>query len=543
MIEVPVLIVGAGPGGMSLALGLERFGVQSMLIDRQATTMDHPRARANNSRTMEIFRLWGLEQEFRALQPTTVRVEGILYCESVMGPTVARGHLVGPSSNTAAPACWVPQNHTEALLAKALATATHTEVRRGVSLVAYEYDENCVVARIRDVETEDEVEVRARYLVGFDGAGSRTRKILGVKMEGPSNVVCMNTYSYRAPVGHLPQIQGTISIDVVPADPDVPSGMLVGDLSDRDRWLFSQFSPAGAITTQPPVLSEQELQDVARIHWGIPDLEIEFESFQSFKVGAQIAEIWRQGPVLLGGDAAHAVISAGGFGLNSAIADAHNLAWKLAMVIQGLASADLLDTYTVERRPLEELCRSWAIHNMTVRREHLRRAWQSRNVDVPNFREALLDMDNWVRSEGLELGCIYQRGALIDDGSLVAPYDAMYYWHSDRPGARFPHVWIDIDRSESTIDWFDTAFVLVCGPDACEWERAAKAVAADTGIPLEVRVLSNMSGPFTFGPDEAVLVRPDGFVAWRPGTFIGDKTAALLDALGAVLAGGTEARR
>ncbi|GAA5056133.1 hypothetical protein HNP84_006971 [Thermocatellispora tengchongensis] len=142
------------------------------------------------------------------------------------------------------------------------------------------------------------------------------------------------------------------------------------------------------------------------------------------------------------------------------------------------------------------------------------------------------------------MGYVYTDGAIVDDGSPVPPYDSRRYWPTDRPGARFPHFWMDVEKTESSIDWFDTSFVLVCGPEAEGWHRAGEDLAAagpaTGGVPLRVRRLPHLLGPLTIGREGAVLVRPDGHVAWRARE-AGDGTR-VAEALARVLAGGTLAR-
>jgi tetracenomycin A2 monooxygenase-dioxygenase len=135
------------------------------------------------------------------------------------------------------------------------------------------------------------------------------------------------------------------------------------------------------------------------------------------------------------------------------------------------------------------------------------------------------------------MGFIYGDGAVVDDGSPLPPHDPQRYWPTDRPGARFPHMWIDAEHTESTIDWFDTAFVLVCGPHAQGWEQAGLDLAASLPVRLDTRRLPHLLGPLSIGFTGAALVRPDGHVAWRtrgPGD-----PAELRSALNQVLAGGT----
>jgi tetracenomycin A2 monooxygenase-dioxygenase len=152
----------------------------------------------------------------------------------------------------------------------------------------------------------------------------------------------------------------------------------------------------------------------------------------------------------------------------------------------------------------------------------------------------LLEMSNHLNSEGQGFGKTYEHGAFIDDGTPVPPHDPRAYWPATRPGMRLPHMWIDPEHTTSTIDWLDGTFVLVCGPDADSWRAAAADAGAISPVPLTVRTLPNMGGAFTFGADGAVLVRPDGVVAWRPESR--GSATELVHAVQRILAGGTLSR-
>ena len=138
------------------------------------------------------------------------------------------------------------------------------------------------------------------------------------------------------------------------------------------------------------------------------------------------------------------------------------------------------------------------------------------------------------------MGYVYDDGAVVDDGSPVLPLDARYYWPTDRPGARFPHMWVDTDLTRSTIDWFDTELVVVCGPHADGWRVAAKKVAIEVSVPVAVRSLGALAAPLEMGRRGAVLVRPDGHVAWRARGESEQPEHALRAALDAVLRGGAD---
>ncbi|MDN3057010.1 FAD-dependent monooxygenase [Streptomyces sp. SRF1] len=531
MINVPVLVVGGGPVGMSLALLLDRFGVPSLLVERRASTTTHPKARGCHARTMEQFRVWGIEDRIRrAGLPQESDVA--CWCESLNGPLVAYTQPA-PSVNTPAPRSIVPQDAVEEALDHALSTRPGAQVRRLTELVSFVQDEEGVTARVRSVADGDEFAVRAQYLVGCDGANSRVRGLLGIEMDGPELLHLMANHYYRADVGHLPHVRSAIGFLVRPSDRSRPDVNVLATGPDGDRWLAVQKLEMG----EEPI-SEERLIELVREYWEIPDLHVERINVMNWRMSAQVAKRFRKGRVFLAGDAAHRFPPAGGNGLNSGVQDVHNLAWKLVMALSHQGGDALLDTYESERRPVAQSNTDFAIRNQE-RMDTMDEAIRHRHEDPQAWRDLLLDMDNQLHSEGQSMGYVYNDGAIVDDGSFLPPYDSRHYWPTDRPGARFPHFWMDVEKTESSIDWFDTSFVLVCGPDGEGWHQAGEALRADGAVPLEVRKLPHLLGPVSIGRDGAVLVRPDGHVAWRA-THAGDPRV-LRDALTRVLAGGTRA--
>ncbi|MFD2157172.1 MULTISPECIES: FAD-dependent monooxygenase [Rhodococcus] len=531
-IDVPVLIVGGGPAGMSLALQLDRLGIRSMLAERRPTTTKHPKAFGCQARTMEHFRVWGIEDRVRAAGlPATADV--VCWCESLSGPLVAYTHPEA-TLNTPAPKSIVSQDAVEEALDAALGTSPAANIRRSTELVSFEQDVDGVSARLRSVETAEEVLVRAQYLVGCDGADSVVRDRLGVEMDGPETIALWASHYYRADLSRLPHVRSAIGFLVRPSDPSRPHIDVLASGPDADRWRFLEKLKEG----QEP-LTEQQLIALVRDYWEIPDLKVELINVMPWRMSAQVAKEFRRGRVFLAGDAAHRFPVTGGMGLNSGIQDVHNLAWKLAMVLDGQAEEMLLDTYEAERRPVAQDNTEWSVGNFR-RMQEMDVAFQNRREDPRTWRDLLVDMDEQINCEGQSLGYIYADGALIDDGSPMPEHEAQYYWPTDRPGARFPHIWIDADQTESTIDWFDTSFVLVCGPGAQGWARAGTALATELDLALEIKQLTALLGPLTIERDGAVLVRPDGYVAWRA-TGPGDP-GELRDALERVVAGGTLAR-
>jgi hypothetical protein len=218
--------------------------------------------------------------------------------------------------------------------------------------------------------------------------------------------------------------------------------------------------------------------------------------------------------VLLTGDAAHRFPPNGGYGMNSGVQDAHNLAWKLALVLGGQAAPRLLDSYDLERRPVAESNADFSYRN-ALRFRHVDEALRSGNRERIEFW--IRDSNHHIHSIGQSLGFSYDEGAVVPDGTIKPALGPGRYEPSDRPGARFPHIWLDLARRQSTLDWFDKTFVLVTGPDADAWMQAQKAVADRRSVPLRLRVLDqpHMHEGLQVGAKGALLVRPDGHVAWR----------------------------
>jgi 2-polyprenyl-6-methoxyphenol hydroxylase-like FAD-dependent oxidoreductase len=535
--QTPVLIVGGGPVGLALSLVLDRFGVDHIVIERQLAPSPHPKARGLTARTMETLRVWGLDAAVRAgsLHPEAdsdaVELGWIQhYCESVTGRILG---VTSPEASIYTPVakCSVAQDVVEQVLSDSIESNRHSDLRRGCELVSHVEDSTGVLARVRRVIDGSEFDVRARYVIACDGAASAVRESLGLELIGPGTLADMASYYYRADVSHVPHARRTASFLVFPNDPDVPGGTILASDSKAIRWLYLQRleDPDQAL------MSEDRFIDVTRTLWGIPDLHVEFISALRWRMRAAVPTSIRVGRVLLAGDAAHNIPPTGGLGLNTGIQDVHNLGWKLALVLRGQAADTLLDTYDLERRPVATQIMEWSVANNERLNVTLPEAIRGRDDNVDLWRAAIRDVENHTHSEGLAMGYVYSSPAVIDDGSPRPRVDARHYWPSDRPGARYPHMWLDADETQSTIDWFDTDLVVVCGPEGERWRAAAAEVAAATGLPIVAHRLPWMAAPINMQRDAAVLVRPDGHVAWRPPAELDDKAGALRAAVFTVL--------
>src|SRR5690606_29624319 len=256
------------------------------------------------------------------------------------------------------------------------------------------------------------------------------------------------------------------------------------------------------------VMNEELALEVLRSAIGVPDLPMRIRQIIPWEAEASVATRFQQGRVFIAGDAAHIVPPNGGFGGNTGVQDAHNLAWKLAMVLQGRAGPSLLETYTVERQPVG----AFTVDQAYVR--YATRVVPERGTD---------DVKPYVDDLVVEIGYQYRSTAIAgsSDGPLFVHPDEL----RGRPGSRAPHVWLERNGARiSTLDLFGRNFVALAGPEGGAWRAAAEKATAALRFPIDFAQIGgdglvDVNGKFLdaygLAPSGAVLVRPDGFVAWR----------------------------
>lgn len=526
-----VFIVGGGPVGLAMSLLLDRFGIGCVVVEKNATTTDHPKSRGCWVRTMEIFRQWGIEKAIRdrGLQDNS---DMFVFLDSIAGHEFGRTR---PEPNTGHTPAWkslVAQDAVEGEILRVVERSQHVTVLFNTEWESFEETNSGVRIKTRSSVTGETEEWHATYLIAADGAGSRTRRAAGIDMVGPSTLAVMSNEYWRADLSHLPIAREAAGFIIVPSRPDLPRAGIL-NTNGRDRWLtVTQIGLAQDDRERP--WTDQEFIEIARGHAGIPDLDVTLLNRSIWRVSMQVAETFRKGRVLLVGDCAHRFPPTGGFGLNSGVQDAHNLAWKLAFVLKGIASERLLDSYSSERKPVAQSNANFSYGNR-LRFGLTDDAVRSRNPDRIQFW--INDMDNHLHSIGQNLGHNYEDGAVIPDGTVTKALNSRYYTPTDRPGARFPHIWLDPSRKRSTLDWFDKEFAVVAGPLGNEWLEAGKQVSEKTGVALSLKQLSaaDPTEGFQLGVRGAVLVRPDGHVAWRMPWLPSDPARELAGALSALL--------
>jgi 2-polyprenyl-6-methoxyphenol hydroxylase-like FAD-dependent oxidoreductase len=530
--RVPVVIVGGGPVGLAMAMQLHRFGIAFVLVERSEGVTDHPKARGVDIRSMELFRRWGVEEKIKArgLPPGS---DSFAFVESMTG--YEYGRTVPELNIGQSPSwrCMVSQDVIEEELHDVVRHSKVGRVLYKTEFLRFTDDGDGVTVETRDLKTGALHTWRADILIGADGAGSSVRRQAGIEMRGPLTLAVMANEYWMADLSRVPRVEYTAAWRIAPQNP-TESIWTVLNTNGKNRWLS-----AGHVGREnderPGERNDAEVVALARKQSGVPDLEVKVISRSIWRLSRQVAASFRAGRIFIIGDAAHRFPPNGGFGMNSGIQDAHNLAWKLKFVFEDRAGWELLDTYDRERRPVAESNADFSLGNQK-RFLATDEALRSGNRDQIDFW--IRDTDNHLHSSGQSLGFAYEDGAVIADGTARVPQLARYYAPTDRPGARFPHWWTNLARTESTLDWFDGEFVLVAGPRADGWLEAARAVSAKARIPIDVRPLDEPyeAKGLHVGLRGALLVRPDGHVAWRKPWLPADPVAELGSAVATLLA-------
>lgn len=526
--QVPVLIVGAGGAGLSLALLLRQQRIPSLLIERRSDVSWYPRARTLNFRTLEVFRGLGLAAEVRAAGAAMSRMfrkHSLAESsqEEVLNPVALVEHLEEISPE---PLGWYcPQSRLEPLL-RAVAKQRGADVRYGTELIAFTQDDTGVTGNTSDV--------RAEYLIAADGAHSRIRETLAIPTQGLGELPESQIFVYfRADWGEL--IRG-YEADAILVANEGGHGMFL--ITDQDRGMFViTYAPTRGESAQD--YTTERCKELLLAALGKPEMAVEVVDMADWRPIQRVAERFQEGRVFLVGDAAHTMPPYLGLGVNTAIQSAQNLAWKLAAVLKGQATVQLLATYQTERHPVGKLA---AEQSLTGPAAVL-------------FEKAMRGTSQLHLKEPLPIlypivGYRYRSEAILSEDAASSSPDAIELLEplslSGLPGSRVPHVWIEQQGQRiSTLDLLDGRFVLLTGAGASAWSKAAEQAAAKLGIALaayrigpdaDLRDLEN-GWPAKLGvsSEGAVLVRPDGFVAWRTNTLPTPPGPGLLQVLWHIL--------
>jgi putative polyketide hydroxylase len=534
MLDIPVLISGGGPVGLTASLLLSRHGVRSLLVERHPGTALTPKARGINARTMEIFRQCGIDAAIRDAGLAEGRLGLIVWTESLAGKEIERrvpGRATAKNmAMTPVKNCLCAQDDLEPVIRRFAEEAGGTEALRfNTELTSFNQREGAVTGTLTDRTTGVETPFTARYLIAAEGAQSRVRRALNVNMTGEEKVYDSVNILFHADltrwVEHRPAALYFVEQE------DLRATFLT--INGTDRWGFLIHGPK-KYGWQPQDFTPEFCAELIRKAAGVPDLAVSVLGVSPWQASAIVADTYRVGDVFLAGDAAHEMPPTGGFGLNTGVQDVHNLTWKIAAVLRGQACAKLLDSYHAERQPLGQIITQNSLANALSMGRNAR---QSKVLPRPEF----------LNEQGLIFGASYQSTAVVPDGTPPAAVDdpVTDYVPSGRPGSRAPHVWLTRGNEKiSTIDLFGPHFVLLAGPDGEAWRRAAQAISP-SWPPLLVftvgkdgdlgDVEGNWQVAYGVDTDGAVLVRPDGHVAWRSRTVASNPLVVLRTALDCVL--------
>jgi 2-polyprenyl-6-methoxyphenol hydroxylase-like FAD-dependent oxidoreductase len=530
--SLPVLIVGAGCAGLSLSLMLHQQEIATVLVERRPDVAWYPRARNLNFRTLEVFRGLGLEPQVIAagahfsqvLRKETLASQGEEGSPSIEQFLHIADHL---EIVTPEPPFWYcPQSRLEPLLL-AETKRRGCDVRYNTELISFTQESGRVSATIRDRATGTASVLQADYLLAADGAHSHIRKALGVKEEGLGVLDEHYIFIYfRAPWGDL--IRGYENDAILIDRPGIRGFFAI---TDADRGMFIvQEESAGDYTVE-------RCRELILNGIGKPDLAVEIVEIAHWQPAQLVAEHFGWDRVFLVGDAAHTMPPKLGLGANTAIQSAQNLAWKLAAVLKGQASQDLLSTYHVERHPV-----GWLAAEQSL-------VGPAASLLTKGSDDKLLPAEKRIPFFSLIAGYRYRsRAVLSEDPVSSEPAEIELLERPEslagQPGTRVPHSWLGRGGQRiSTLDLLDGRFVLLAGPEGAAWCTAMRAAADGLGMNAAayrigadlIDTENKWQAKMGVSPDGAVLLRPDGFVAWRSRTVTADPQSSLVQVLSQIL--------
>lgn len=557
--ETTVLVVGAGPVGLTASILLSRCGIRNVVLDRREGPHRAPQAHVVNPRSLEIFRQVGIDSDMLRACATRredagfvrwmTRLDGI---ELGALPYERQGDenlLFTPT-----PLLNLSQHILEPILLERARSESAATVRYEWQWESLEDDGKGVTSRGRDLVTGEAFEVRSRYVLAADGASSPVRRALGIEMVGPDRLQSFVMIHFEANLRALVRERPAILYWLL--DPGAPGALVAHDI-EKTWVLMHPFDPD---LEKEESYTEKRCAELVSAAIG-PAQRFEVRNTSIWRMTAQIAKGYRSGRTFLVGDSAHRFPPSGGMGMNTGIQDAHNLVWKIAGVENGWAKPSLLESYEEERRPVAQNNSDQSLVNAFKMLElavalgisndlEVSRASFRATLENPASRAALVrgieDQQEHFDMFGLQLGFRYASGALVPDGRSDPPNanPVRDFVPALRTGSRLSHAFVAQDgRRVSTLDLagYD-ACTLVCGRDGLAWERA---LANTGGVPVRCVIEGrdfedgerNWKRVREIGPMGAILLRPDQHVAWYDDAPSDTGVEQLLVALAAVSSG------
>jgi putative polyketide hydroxylase len=508
--HVPVLVVGAGPVGLTLGLLLARSMVDAVVVERHPGVSLHPKARGVFPRTMEIFRQLNIAEDLVDIGNAIAGdVHHVTIAPSLAAPDHDRRPIfadVDLTDYSQFNAVLGGQDIIERLLLRR-AKFEHLPVHFRTEVTSLEQHDDHMVVHLKDRSTGSVRRVTATYVVGCDGARSPVRTMSGIGFDGEDSFGSYINVLFDADIGDLVADRRSVGYQVRNAD----GSMMTVD--NRRRWLFNfRIGEEGA-----DVWGDDRLVERIRRGIGVDETEVAIVSAVRWAPAAKLASAYRKGRVFLAGDAAHVVPPVGATGMNTGIQDVYNLAWKLAGVVHSTCHPAVLDTYEVERRPIGARTVAAAAGNQRAASGAAASARPAANDAQPGRPPSLAG------GIGLTLGYAYSSSSIIDDDEGPAPeYPDDRIVSTGRPGERTPHVPLQMGvRATSPSAMVGPGFGLFGGAEATKWAGAIPFVNPIAVLPA-MDPHGRFAHAFGVGASGVALIRPDNVVAWRQAEWTDD---------------------
>lgn len=576
-VETEILIIGSGPAGGTSAALLSRYGVANIMVEKDNWLADTPRAHLTNQRTMEVLRDLDIEDEASAKSVPQELMANTVFCTSLAGEEIGRLLAWGNHPNRkadydlASPTriCSISQSLLEPIVV-GKAMAEGTVARFNTEYVSHIQDDSGVVATVRDRLADKTYRIRAKYMIGADGARSQIAEELGLPMDGDMGLQGSMSIAFEADLAKYVAHRPSVLFWVFQPGSNI-GGIGAGAIRMVRPWNQWLSIYGYDIKDGPPELTNAEAETIIRQLIGDDDIPIKVTRLIYWTVNELVARRYSRGRVFCMGDAVHRHPPTNGLGSNTSIQDAYNLCWKLALAVQGKSDAGLLDTYTEERQPVgkqvvtranksieenapifETLGLLQAENSDDVRRRIDALKLPTDEADAQ--RQALnkyIDQKNYeFNCHGVELGQRYQSAAIVSDGTPEPAYSRdreLYYHPTTWPGAYLPHYWVEREGKQvSTLDLAGRGrFALLTGVSGSAWLEAAARASADTGVEIRVwqigpgceilDTFGSWAGQSEISDTGCVLVRPDRHVCWRQQALSKSPAADLLAAMQRIL--------
>ncbi len=528
MINTSVLVVGAGPVGLALAMELSYRGIDSIIVDQGDGTVRYSKMGLVSIRSMEFCRRWGIAERVRQCGFPDDYPLNQVFCTSLNGHLISKLDYpsvrdeptsgLSPEKKQRCPQLWF-----DPILAKAVSEQNTVSVRYRCLLESFSQDGDGVSATVRDLASDETFTIHAAYMVGCDGAGSGVRKSLGIQLEGDQALSYSVGIYLHAPGLAAHHYMGPAERYMLVGEEGTWGHLTVVDA--RDIWRLT------VIGSQDKVEGENFDADAwVRRCFGRDDIPFHVDAVLPWRRGRLVADAYSKGRVFLAGDACHVMAPNGGYGMNTGLGDAVDIGWKLQAVLNGWASPALLSSYELERRPIAWRNVNAAASNFSLLTPKLSFAGiEASGAAGDEARQNLsYDLSERTRQEwephGINLGYRYEGSPIVvPDGTPEPADDPSRYVPTARPGHRAPHV--ELSDGRSTIDLFGAAFVLLSFGSA-EIAEPIMAAARTAGVPLDLHCLAEPAAAAAY-ERTLVIVRPDGHVAWRADTAPPDPLAML----------------